>query len=333
MTVQGAQTKGIDMGLKPLTLARIAAFAAAVAAPVAAFAEDPAYDARLSRYSYSVKTVLTPTVQAWMSPDIGSAWRSGYRGQGTTITVVDDFSSAYGFSGNLGTGTQVLRHGQWTSREAGLVAPSATIVQQDYYAGATVRLARRGLNVVNLSYGMYADAGYDPATIKWSAQESSILSYARGGKAVVAKAAGNEGVAVGSVDGDGTQDYLSLALAGASSVIFVGALDANGTTAAPAQLADYSDFAGTNPGIQSRYLVVGVEGDKTEGLYGTSFAAPIVSGYAAILGSKFTSASPTTISNQLLRTARKDTVAGYDAAIYGQGEASLSRALAPYSIK
>ncbi|MGT2467349.1 hypothetical protein ACVOMV_24330 [Mesorhizobium atlanticum] len=51
------------------------------------------------------------------------------------------------------------------------------------------------------------------------------------------------------------------------------------------------NYAGSNPLVQSHFLVVGVEGDKT-GLYGTSFAAPIISGYAAIIGSKFTKATP-----------------------------------------
>ena len=84
--------------------------------------------------------------------------------------------------------------------------------------------------------------------------------------------------------------------------------------------------------IQKQFLVVGVEGSKT-GLYGTSFAAPVITGYSAILASKFTSATPTQVANQLLSTAHKDTVANYTAARYGQGEASLTRALAPVAIR
>lgn len=37
-----------------------------------------------------------PTVRSWMSPEIGDAWREGFRGQGTTITVIDDFRSNRG---------------------------------------------------------------------------------------------------------------------------------------------------------------------------------------------------------------------------------------------
>jgi len=103
-------------------------------------------------------------------------------------------------------------------------------------------------------------------------------------------------------------------------------LDGNGGS-----LAWYSNYAGSNSTVQNQFLVVGVDGNLT-GLYGTSFAAPIISGYAAVLSSKFTSATPTQVASQLLLTAREDTIAGYDVAIYGQGEASISLALSPLSI-
>lgn len=271
-----------------------------------------------------------PTVYSWMSSEIGAAWSNGYKGQGVTITFVDDFNSASKFGGNLGPGYQVLRHGEWTRLEGSMIAPSATIVSQDFNSGRAVMLAR-GLNVVNLSYAMYAGAGYAASQIGWSAQESSIINYAAG-SAVIAKAAGNDGVAVGKANASGQVDYLNLALVGKSSAIFVGALSSNGTTTQKASLASYSNKAGDNLAVQKNFLTVGVAGDKT-GLYGTSFAAPIISGYAAVLGSKFTTASATQITNQLLNTARQDTLTNYSAAVYGRGEASITRALAPVSIR
>jgi len=57
-------------------------------------------------------------------------------------------------------------------------------------------------------------------------------------------------------------------------------LSCNGSTTAKASLASYSNYAGSDSAIQKNFLVVGVKGDTT-GLYGTSFAAPIISGYAA----------------------------------------------------
>ena len=272
----------------------------------------------------------TQTVQSWMSPDVGAAWAAGYKGKGVTITMVDDFSSTSRFSGNFGLGVQTQRHGEWTREEASMVAPLATIRSKDFTTGSYVPLAS-GLNVLNLSYGMYAKAGYSLNQIGWAPEEASIISYAAKGSAIVSKAAGNDSVAVGGVTG-GQQDYLDLALVGKASAIFVGALSTNGTTSNKAQLAWYSNYAGSNTAVQSHFLVVGVTGDKT-GLYGTSFAAPIISGYAAIIGSKFTKATPTQITNDLLNTARTDTLVNYNPSVYGKGEASLSRALAPVAIR
>jgi subtilisin family serine protease len=270
------------------------------------------------------------TVYSWMSPEIGDAWRSGYKGQGVTITFVDDFNSASKFGGDFGTGKQVLRHGEWTRLEGSLIAPSAAIVSQDFTSGRAVALAR-GLNVINLSYAMYANAGYKASQISWGSQEGSIINYAAG-SAVISKAAGNDSVAVGAANSSGQVDYLNLALVGKSSAIFVGALNSNGTTSQLASLASYSNKAGNNALVQNNFLTVGVAGNKT-GLYGTSFAAPIVAGYAAVIGSKFTGATPTDVTNRLLNTARKDTLMNYSAAVYGRGEASITRALAPASVR
>ena len=274
---------------------------------------------------------MAQTVQSWMSLEVGDAWKQGYQGQRVTITAVDDFRSNLGFWGNLGSGTQLLRHGQWTIREAGMIAPSAALRRHDFSSEQAVYL-RRGLNVLNASYGMYAAAGYAANQIGWSPQEASVIGYAADGRAVIAKAAGNDAVAVGSANAAGNVDYLNVALRGTQSAIYVGALSSNGTTAAPASMASYSNTAGTDAVVQNQFVVVGVEGDKT-GLYGTSFAAPVVSGYAAILGSKFRKATPTAIANKLLNTARQDTIANYNPQTHGRGEASITRALAPVAIR
>ncbi len=267
----------------------------------------------------------------WMSSEVGDAWAKGYRGQGVTITVVDDFTSNRGLYGNLSGSTQLLRHGSWTAKEAGMVAPRALLLGQDYSGGQPVWL-NRGLNVINLSYGAIGQAGYTANQIPWSPLESSLIKYATLGSSVIAKAAGNDAVPVNAVNAAGNVDYLNLALKGKASAIYVGALSSNGSVLKPASMAAYSNTAGTDAAAQKQFLVVGVEGDKT-GLYGTSFAAPIVTGYSAILGSKFNKASATQITNQLLNTARQDTIANYNSAVHGRGEASITRALAPSSIR
>ena len=271
---------------------------------------------------------MSQTLQSWMSPEVGAAWNQNYKGQGVTITIVDDFRSNSKFSGNLGLGVATLRHGEWTLNEAAMVAPSAIIRADDFNTSGRVAL-NTGLNVLNLSYGMYAAPN---ASIRWGTQEQSIIGYATNGNAVISKAAGNDAVAVNSVTRYGDVDALNVALKGTKSAIYVGALSKNGTTGSRASMASYSNYAGTDATVQKQFLVVGVEGSKT-GLYGTSFAAPIITGYAAILGSKFKTANSTQITTQLLNTARQDTVVNYNAQIYGRGEASLTRALAPVAIK
>jgi subtilisin family serine protease len=274
----------------------------------------------------------TDLLRPWMSKDVGEAWKQGFKGAGTTITFVDDFRSKNFLRGKLGATSENLLHGQWTLKEASLIAPSADLTSQDFYSGTFVKLTSTGLNILNLSYAMYYRNGLDASKINWSQQESSIIDNAQNGLAVVSKAAGNDAVAIGRPNRSGYVDYLNTSLRGATSAIYVGALSKNGSTTAKASLAYYSNTAGTDLTTQKQFVVVGVENSKT-GLVGTSFAAPVISGYAAILGSKFTGATPSDITNQLLSTARTDTVVNYNPATYGRGEASLSRALAPVTMK
>lgn len=266
----------------------------------------------------------------WMSSDVAAAWAQGYKGQGTTVRIVDQFSGPSNITGNLTGITTRATHGYWVTNEARLIAPAAAVSPIDFSNNSAIRL-NRGLNIINASYGMQGAAGYSVDDVNWGAREGSMVSYAKNGQAIVVKSAGNDATSVGGVTARNTQDYLAHALTGAQSAIFVGALTTNGTTAKPATLASYSSKAGDNPDVQKQFVVVGVESSKTR-LAGTSFAAPIVTGYAAILGSKFRGATATQVTNQLLDTARTDTIANYNASVHGRGEASLSRALAPKTI-
>jgi subtilisin family serine protease len=268
--------------------------------------------------------------QAWMSGEVAAAWAQGYEGQGVTITVVDEFFGER-FAGNLDGSTSTKTHGDWTEQQAQLIAPRADLRILDYYdsAGTSIPLAS-GLNVINASYGIVAASALD--STEFDRLEQSIIGHAQNGRAVVSKAAGNDAIAVDGFNSDDELDALNIALIGAPSNLFVGALSRNGSVNNKASLASYSNFAGNDPQIQQQFLMVGVDTDITS-LAGTSFAAPIVAGYAAILGSKFTSASPTQIANQLLSTARTDTIRNYQPEVHGQGEASIGRALAPSSLR
>lgn len=86
-------------------------------------------------------------------------------------------------------------------------------------------------------------------------------------------------------------------------------------------------------GYQSHFLAVPVDTSDT-GLAGTSFAAPVITAYAALIAQKFTSGgnvSPTTVTDQLSHTAIMQT--GWTADKYGVGEACLACALSPTTLQ
>ena len=129
-------------------------------------------------------------------------------------------------------------------------------------------------------------------------------------------------------------------------LLIVGALDHAGSKTNRAELATYSNTAGDDNEVQNRFLLasgtvpfdpgtVALNGVPVKLVQGTSFAAPRVAGYVAILRSKFTNLNANQSANILLSTASYETLAcfqkpgGCNPAIYGKGEASLSRALAP----
>ena len=282
--------------------------------------------------SLSVQAVEPTYWSNWEHADVKSAWSQGYKGQGTNILVVDDFSNRSLIVGRLTNSIEVKGHGFWVSQEASLVAPEAKISTTGYMNGSAINLEPGKLNIVNASYGLFAPTTIDQKYIITNATEKSIIAAAQNGTAIVVKAAGNDSVAVGQMTKKGTKDFLASALISGQTTIFAGALNKNGTTASKASMASYSNVAGSDVNVQNKFLSVGVVSTTTN-LAGTSFAAPIIDGYAAILGSKFVGANAKQITNQLLTTARTDTVANYRPEVYGRGEASLSRALAPVSIK
>jgi len=269
----------------------------------------------------SASTAFAQQAYLYQSPEVWAAWTQGYKGQNTVINIHDGFTTEDGFN-----------HGSWVSWFAATTAPSASVVGHQYGGQAIVGITPNKLNIFNMSYGYYSPTGTGPLV----ASTAAIIGYAQKGQAVVTFAAGNDAVPMGGVVTSGSErgkiDIMSVPLAGQPSAIIVGALSTNGTTSKPASMASYSNTASASPVFQKNFLVVGV--DTSAGIpAGTSFAAPIVAGYASILGSKFTTASATAVANQLLNTARTDTVAGYNPAIYGRGEASITRALAPVSIR
>ena len=184
----------------------------------------------------------------------------------------------------------------------------------------------RTLKVVNLSLG-----GTSKVSVVNKAKYDAQLAYANTSvtpDAVFVKAAGNSSCSASLINCDPLNTVLYLAVPFKEKSILVGAL-----TQAGGVIAGYSNTAGS---FANRFVVADGRGVKeVDGSYreGTSFAAPRVSGYAAILRQKFPNLNAVATSNVILDTASWNSSWGAKnastQAIYGQGEANLGRALAP----
>lgn len=184
----------------------------------------------------------------------------------------------------------------------------------------------RSLQVVNLSLG-----GTSSNRVLNQALYATQLSYANTSvvaDTVFVKAAGNESCVISSSNCDPMNPVFYHSTQYKNKSIIVGALDKAGGS-----IAAYSNKAGA---YSDRFLVADGRGiyDSTKDDYveGTSFAAPRVAGYAAILRQKFPNLNAEKSASVLLDTARFDTLScnpNCPVNVYGRGEASLSRALAP----
>jgi hypothetical protein len=184
----------------------------------------------------------------------------------------------------------------------------------------------RTFKVVNLSFG-----GSSTAPVANTASYAAQLAYANTSAtpdAVFVKAAGNFSCVVSQKNCDPLNAVFYYATPFKDKSILVGAL-----TQAGGLMAGYSNKAGN---FADRFVVADGRGiARFDGVYdeGTSFAAPRVSGYAAILRQKFPNLNAAMTSSVILDTASWNSAWGAKnagtQAIYGQGEANLGRALAP----
>lgn len=198
-------------------------------------------------------------------------------------------------------------------------------VLKDWGVGADARShLYQEVKVVNLSL---SSGSRDPV-LNQSLFDSQ-LAYASTSTtpdAVYVKAGGNFACVASEPGCDPINQVLYSAAAFKDKTILVGALDK------PAgRLADYSNKAGR---YADRFVVADGRGiHNTEGGYvdGTSFAAPRVAGYAAIIRHKYPNLSAANTARAILDSAVWNPAWGDKTpatqALYGQGEASLSRAL------
>jgi len=301
------------------------------------------------------------------SQDVLDAWTKGWTGKGVNILLIDSYANKA-----TCTYSNRDCHGIMTMANADFIAPGATKFGLDYHfagvafdANGTNLTSSKSINIINMSWGYVSqnswncnngtctaptDAVYKAGIAYTATAHAALIRGLNGAvnfpnlknisNSVITKAAGNDNLSA-------IYELTTLALSAntniAGRLLVVGALDKNGTVSSPASKASYSNFAGNNANISDRFVMaygdmpwgegdVKINGSNFSFVQGTSFAAPLVAGYAAIVMQKFPNLNAVKTSSIILDTARYDTLACYpncDRAIYGRGEASLSRALAP----
>jgi hypothetical protein len=305
------------------------------------------------------------------SADVLAAWNAGWTGKGVNVLMVDGYSDIASCNNSSischGINTMMINNlvspgATQFALDYGTVGTTISGSAKD--SSNTNLTSAKSINVVNASFGTnWIGNGFTSAygqiptssdiTTHLASAQSSITAWTNFfsgstsvsnlnnvGSAVIVKSAGNDGI-------DANYDQFVKSYAANNSInsrlLIVGALDKNGTVSSKATISNYSNTAGATANVANRFVVangntpygnssVGINGFTAAAGSGTSYAAPIVAGYAAVVMQKFPNLSAANTSNIILDTARTDTLSCHpscSSAIYGKGEASLSRALAP----
>jgi hypothetical protein len=309
-------------------------------------------------------TLSGPTLNS-PSLEVRTAWGDGWTGKGVNILLVDGYTGT-GTAYEHGVTTMMItdliaigatKFGVDSAWDSVTLLPTG-VVKAGSSGAAIATLTNMG--VVNASFGFnYWANTLDPnlaadvtaafglvalaggaTTWQHIFNGASFYPLANVADAVIVKSAGNDTTSAANEP---------FVFAYANDIVInprllvVGATLADGTALAKTSIAAYSNTAGTNATIANRFLVangvspystgdVGINGFTVAAGAGTSYAAPRVAGYVAILRQKFSNLDAVHSASILLDTARYDTLSCHpncDPTIYGKGEASLSRALAP----
>jgi len=321
--------------------------------------------------SVAGQAVIGPTL-VQPSADVLAAWNAGWTGNGKNVLLIDTYANKAGCTFANGNCHGIMTMMNVDMNAPGAVKFGLDFTQSGGFATATAIKGSDGgnlgtatnINVTNLSFtynnswncnngcgtapsdvtytaGIASAAQFNSAWVNLLNGSYSLSNLSNLTNSVITKAAGNNAL-------DSKYDTLTLALINnastASRMLVVGALDKTGTTSSKATIATYSNYAGATTVISDRFVVangnmpfstggVSINGSNiTSAEQGTSFAAPVVAGYAAVVMQKFPNLTAASTSNIILDTARTDTLSctpSCSSAIYGKGEASLSRALAP----
>jgi hypothetical protein len=317
------------------------------------------YSAPLTIMSNSVQGLFVGSGPTYSPPDkdVIDAWNQGWTGKGVNVVVADGFSPP-DTHGVIVT-SLVARNAIGASFFGIPYDLSQNSTNVFYINGTRANLQTTiNIGVINTSFGAVYSNGTSEAaraTVDnnlavnrslWTNILKGSAGFVYQGinltDAVITKSAGNDAITADK------ESYVK-AYADDSSIkerlLVVGALDfdSNGK----GYIASYSNTAGTNANVKNRFVTASgatpfstgdiyVNGTRVAGSdfgnKGTSFAAPLVAGYAAIIRQKFPNLNASKTTSIILDTARYDTLScnpNCDSNIYGAGQASLSRALAP----
>lgn len=289
------------------------------------------YESGATTYSSlrSANNILNGGGDMVATSDTGArtAWRSGWTGKNVKVGIADDFNS----NGRLDT------HGDKVSIIAGSVAPEAIYSLKDMLGASKSMTADQalqyfednGYHIINASWGInrgdYSDAAFD-AYVN-DAVSNFDQATEDGKQALIVYAAGNSGY---TCSGKRSEDCsLQQAIvsklrsegyrAGENS-IFVGSL-VDGSN----EMEGYSLIAGD---LRDDFIVAHDDVVTTGDGAGTSYAAPRVTGAAAIVRHKFPNLTSSQVKQVILQTADDLGVSGVDE-VYGHGKLSVVNALSP----
>ena len=309
-----------------------------------------------------IDLILPPT-------DVRQAWREGWTGRGVPALVVDGFlagdshgyivgisllavapgTDVFTFDGPLGADS--IRYGR--DGALSILDLSTTPAPETSYAVVNASLGGNPICPIDdfscPAQFRNADPGALAAVVAFVRQSAFYLDMIGRGSAlgtsaidaVLTKAAGNE-----SVDAGYVQDNVAFTTGAGIGprTLIVGATDGYYNNGAGAALASYSNFAGSNAAVRARFLVangntpfagearVSREPSIPDETAGTSFAAPRVAGYVAIVRHKFPNLTGANTATIILDAATYEgLVCNPNCAenIYGQGRVNVGRALAP----
>ena len=178
-------------------------------------------------------------------------------------------------------------------------------------AQAIVLAVRSGAGVINISEAVCLPAA--TAAVQGQSIQAALRLAARADVVVVA-AAGNADVGSCAPEGQEPRDQVALPGWYGADILTVGAVGPDDAAAGFTVPGPWVDVAAPGTGLRS--LAVG-GGTTGAGVAGTSFAAPWVSGLAALLRERFPRLTAAQVVDRILATARRP--AGGRSALLGRG--------------